>query len=275
MQVKTLAKYSKFLGTRMIYLIIVLTGLLTTVIVYVRCSRLHHYEIRYKGEAFGAWLASWEEEYAENGPSTNFGQAVSQLGTNVIPALLQMLQEHRPVRDAAASLLQRQSLLRVRHTRCEYENYLAAYGFRLLGNKASNAVPYLIRIMDRKVSASSQAAAISALGNIGPTAEEAVPALLTTLSRGDGLARSWACRALSQIHKRPEIVVPALIEHLRDVDKNVRLEAVFALGEFGWDARTAVPALTEFTTGSDGALQDRASHALGKIRSSDGFGTYP
>ena len=106
-------------------------------------------------------------------------------------------------------------------------------------------------------------AAARALGQIGPDAKAAVPALLETL-KDEHEVRVWANYALFRIVSHPE-AIPNLIEALKDQYGVVREVPVIALGNIGPDARAAVPALIEALNVEQEWIRRRAAWALGKI----------
>jgi HEAT repeat protein len=96
-------------------------------------------------------------------------------------------------------------------------------------------VPDLIRALDDP---QVSYAAIHALGEVGPGATAAVPALVVMLS--DRFVGRYASAALVRIGPA---AVPALIPALSSKDAGVRYLAAEALGEIGPEARAAGPAL--------------------------------
>ena len=76
------------------------------------------------------------------------------------------------------------------------------------------------------------------MGRIGPTAKEAVPALIIALEDESWRVRPRAAQALGEIGSAAKEAVPALITALKD--RLVRDSAVFALGKIG---AAAIPAL--------------------------------
>jgi len=85
-----------------------------------------------------------------------------------------------------------------------------------------------------------------ALGNLGPEAKAAVPALVERLRKDDvdGVRANCAV-ALGRIHSEPQLAVPALVESfLKEKLNDVRGVALMALLPFGpLGAKTAIPAL--------------------------------
>jgi hypothetical protein len=88
--------------------------------------------------------------------------------------------------------------------------------------------------------------AIFALGEIGPKAGAAVPALAAILDADpDHHTRTRAALALSRMVPASRTAVPALAKALKDDHSDVRLNAAVALHRLGDEARPAIPALIE------------------------------
>jgi hypothetical protein len=83
--------------------------------------------------------------------------------------------------------------------------------------------------------------AIIRLGEFGPTASNAVPALLTRLKDPNPVTRQTTIRALGQIQAQPELVIPALTNQLSDPDYGTQMAAVLALRAYGYPARFQPP----------------------------------
>jgi len=111
-----------------------------------------------------------------------------------------------------------------------------------------------------------RAAAASWLGEIGPLAKEAVPALLQVLKGNDDTVRAKAAQALGLIHSNPETVIPALITCLNDSRSDLRTEATEALAGWGKQSQAAVPRLIQLLDDrSDRDLMAAVPEALKKI----------
>src|SRR5262249_10926514 len=95
-------------------------------------------------------------------------------------------------------------------------------------------------LSDLDPSVRGQAAA--ALGQLGPQAAPAVPALIADLNDTDAMVRVQVTTALAQIGAE---AIPALKQALKSEDKYVRMGACLALGHMGSAAQSAIPALTE------------------------------
>jgi hypothetical protein len=210
-------------------------------------------EPAYQGKPLSYWLAGYDtgnyNQAHPHGPAppahAEANEAIRQIGTNSFPILLHMLQQPNPIlTDRLFNLLQKQHFIKVPFAPANL-NYKAMNAFMALGSRASNAVPGLIAIFEADPSPFPQQAIPGILGEIGPPAGEAIPALLQGIAHTNVLVRHNAVYALGKIHAQPKLVVPALIKCLDDPEPLVRAEAATALGEFGKDAQSAVPALRE------------------------------
>jgi HEAT repeat protein len=109
-----------------------------------------------------------------------------------------------------------------------------------VGPAAEAAVPALIEALDDKP---LRLEVLFALKKMGPTARPAVPALITLLKTATGYDRLNAAEALWQIDQDVDVVVPALLESLKHPFLPIRRDAANALGAIGPRASDAVPAL--------------------------------
>lgn len=110
-----------------------------------------------------------------------------------------------------------------------------------LGPAARPAVPALARLLKERGFDDGESAA-KALGAIGPSASEAIPTIhsvLDALGPDDGHA-GVLLEALDKIGAPPSA---GMIQELDDPDPAIRETAAFSLGEFGATARPAVPRL--------------------------------
>jgi len=107
--------------------------------------------------------------------------------------------------------------------------------------------------------------AAEALGGIGPTAADAVPALIDALRDDDSAVREYAASALGRMGPAAKEAVPAIAENLKDGADGARLMAAIALSEIGPVAANAVPALAETLKGEELALCRKAADALAQI----------
>jgi len=160
----------------------------------------------------------------------------------------------------------KQDVIKTERVRASGANGEAESGFEILGPTAKDAVPALIEIYEQNISDRSQDAAVMSLGFIGPAAETAIPLLAKATNNPDWGMRADTAWAIGQIHAAPDLAVPALIQFLHDPVPHVRDNAANALWSFGTDAKPAVPALVEALKDSDIMVYDSA---VGLIRQLD------
>lgn len=106
-------------------------------------------------------------------------------------------------------------------------------------------------------------AATYELGEYGPAARKAVPALLRALISEDDAVRETAARSLGSIGADPQEVIPVLTQYL--IDDNVNSKAASALGGFGPAAKSAVPGLVRMLHTGNGESQMASREALKRI----------
>ncbi len=117
----------------------------------------------------------------------------------------------------------------------------------------------------------TRARAATALGEIGPEARVAIPALVGVCASGEfmdaHMVRPAALRALGKIDPATRAwLLPILLESLRDVNHPVtRAQVIGTLGEFGTAARVAIPPLRRAMRSPEEAIRLAASEALAKI----------
>lgn len=104
--------------------------------------------------------------------------------------------------------------------------------------------------------------AVGTLGEMGPEAEHAVPALVEMLRTDDYDLKCDIIRAIGKIHMRPNLCVPELMKLLND-RRVVQAHALEALARFGSDAKNASPAIMPLLNEKD--IKPFAVHALDVI----------
>lgn len=124
-------------------------------------------------------------------------------------------------------------------------------------------VPFLVRQL-RSEHVSERYFAAQGLGNIGPDAKDAVPALARALE-ADASVRCPAAIALGQIRLAVGNVVQLLGQALQDEDRNVRWAAAGALGNIGAQAKEAIPLLRQALDDRDEGVRQTAAEALVKL----------
>jgi HEAT repeat protein len=111
----------------------------------------------------------------------------------------------------------------------------------------------------------SRAQAAEALGELGPRAKDAIPALARALRDEYEQVRRGAAASLAAIGA-DQSAIPDLVVALKDVDAEVRESAARALGSAGSQARAAVPSLGLLLKDPSEDVRQAAAEALGKIR---------
>ncbi|TWU12762.1 HEAT repeat protein [Symmachiella macrocystis] len=109
-----------------------------------------------------------------------------------------------------------------------------------LGTDSVQSVPALVEVLhDDDVGS----LAAHALGEFGPAANAAVPALRNELQTAKGYETLSICKALWLIDGKASVVIPPLIELLEDDFGPIRRDAAEILGQIGPAAKAAVPTL--------------------------------
>lgn len=126
-----------------------------------------------------------------------------------------------------------------------------------LGSGAKPAIPAFLRLIER---AEFSGAVLKALVNLG---EEGVEPLLLGLAKSTDLERAAYAAALGQIGPRAGRAVPALSSALADKSAHVRLACAQALGRICSKPETAVPSLITALEDDDAAVRQEAARALG------------
>jgi hypothetical protein len=208
----------------------------------------------YLGEPLHYWLSGYVGP-AFNNSSTELKptvaeaeEAVNAIGTNAIPALLQLLRERdSPLKLRVYKIVRRQRVIKMQDPSAVQAGKKAMAAFSVLGVRASNAMPELAAIYDLNPNPLSRQLIVVIAPRIAPQDEETVPLLLRALSdTNDVVLRHDAAIALGTLHTKPDTVVPALMKSLDDPHPFVQQGAIEALDQFGEAARPAIPALRQF-----------------------------
>lgn len=126
---------------------------------------------------------------------------------------------------------------------------------------AEDALPCLIAATE-DVDQSAALQAVATLGDLGPLAAPAVPALMSVVWTGDVRRRAIAGVALMRVG---EAAVPSLIQSLTHPAAEVRGKVVHLLGKIGPAAAEACPALQKLQNDSDPTVRAAAAAALDAI----------
>jgi hypothetical protein len=250
-------------------------------------------EPRYQGKRLSVWMKGYG--LGEGWEGLNYSgtdDAVRHMGTNAIPYLLWLL--HAKDSGSKVFLMRLAGRPPFLDSRAETGYRRACKAFAALGPTGQPAIPELVSIAFGPNAADSIASdlaaqslasigadsvpplikaladssprvrdvAISALGQIGPSAEPAVPALLKALTNSNDNNRVNAASALGLIGKQPTLVVPALAQALRDPYFNVRNYAAISLRKIGKEPGVAVPALIKAVDDANEGVRFLAVAAL-------------
>jgi hypothetical protein len=235
-------------------------------------------EPAYQGKKLSSWLELVYPKYppvpgrAHISDYKTASAAVKKIGTNAIPSLLSMLRAtnaqwklelHKP----SDSL----KFWRINKAPAEVLNAEAAFGFQCLGADGKAAVPDIIKIYEARSSESSERWAAYALGAMGPSSSQAVPALLRGATSANPQSRKNSLIALAGMHAEPELTVAALTNAFTDPEPDVRKWACNRFGLLGreaWDARArAMPALELLLRDSDPQVRQEAAFVFTNVQS--------
>ncbi len=125
--------------------------------------------------------------------------------------------------------------------------------------KDGAAVPVLEALLKSGGPPEPRWRAADVLGQIGPPARPAGPALVAALSDPDPTLRDVAVRSVGKLAPDVPGAVPKLVELFPDV------EAIRAVAQFRGAAAEAVPRLTELLTHENPRVRLNAARTLGKI----------
>jgi HEAT repeat protein len=154
------------------------------------------------------------------------------------------------------------ALVRVLHDPEANVSHAAAYALGQIGPAARGAVPALLAYAPNMGFFDSAYFAKAVLSPIGAAA---VPALRTALDDPDVKIRVRAAQALGPIGPAAKEAVPGLIALLSEENEDPRGSAASALGGIGPAANEAIPALTAALHDKQGPVRYAAAEALGKL----------
>jgi hypothetical protein len=177
---------------------------------------------RWSGEPVyqGKPLRSWLEQFGTNhwtgaghdGDLDRHAEAALQhLGTNAVPIYLEMMTARESPLKVKLLALAQKPWLKLFHVpsvveyrnQVYYRNSLGACGFVALGAEAKPFVHALIAITSDE-DPLRRRLAVSALGQLGPTASAAWPVMVKCLNDSNETVRALAAMGLGEIHQEPE-----------------------------------------------------------------------
>jgi hypothetical protein len=217
-------------------------------------------EPMYEGKPLSAWLES-TPYLGTNDPQSlllyvqqrvDALTAIRAMGTNVVPALVRMLQQRDPpLLLKLVSLAQKQRLIPIPFVPASSHHQRAFLGLQALGPDAQSAFPDLLRVYDQSSDVYLQTTLPPFLAQLAPDDKRIIPSLLRKAADGDDKVRLTALRVLSQFRDESDLVVPALIKALQDPSAVIRSSALQMLGALGPRAKAAVPALLDLLRDPD------------------------
>jgi HEAT repeat protein len=180
-------------------------------------------EPSYSGKRLGEWLETRIEGGGDFTPTAK--DAIHQMGTNAIPALLKRLTYERPPYCFSPFQI----------------NLNAASGFIALGEQAKPALPELWMLMD----STNKDIALTAMMATCGTGSNAMPFLIKGLTNQFANVRNLAANTLTEgvgdkFPEQRKQAIPLFIKLLNDPDEDVRLNATNQLKEI--DPTTAAKA---------------------------------
>jgi len=217
---------------------------------------------------------------ADAGPDTRRRavQAVSNIGTNAIPKLLEMMRSRdSSIKRIFSDWSQNQALIGIHFTSAAETRAKATRGFYVLGPAANSAVPTLAILLNDPNAFDFASAALAGIGPAG------VAPLTQALTNGNREIRYQAANTLGQfglvrltsdatpaalaaISVEARLAAPALIGRLKDPDDLMRAKAAIALGLLGHEPEIVVPALIENLQDTNTSLRVLASAAKSLCR---------
>jgi hypothetical protein len=219
-------------------------------------------EPAYQGKPLRAWLNELDvDPYSVDTNQAAF-VAFTEMGTNVIPALLKTIQSGDPPFEGFIFDLRR--MLSLGHFPGRYarhQRWAASIALYAMGANAKPAFRTFTNLLFHTNTAYLGARPLAGMGSAG------LPPLLAALTNQSARIRMAGVLGLSWERSDLNIVVPALIARLSDRDWWVHRETVTALGRLHAEPGLAVPALMKDYPGNDPGLRSFILEAI------EGFGT--
>jgi HEAT repeat protein len=151
-------------------------------------------------------------------------------------------------------------LAKVLQTGEEGNKLEAAQALSVIGEPAVSALIHGLKYP------STQVPVASVLGRMGPTAKEAIPALLWVIDNARAEARREALMALANIAtENPQAVIPTFTKTLKDPVPQIQIMAVYALGKMGTNAKSSVGEISQLISPKNPQLSRVSAWALSMI----------
>lgn len=209
-------------------------------------------------------LSSWLDAMA---PGQSFRErrsaekVIQRLGERAVPDLLSMSQSRDFfLKEQLTRLMRKQSFYQIRLEPAWIDHRRARDGFRVLGERAAEAVPDLVELLH---SDDCGDAAVDCLVRIG---RASVPDLIRMLGEGDQASRLRAARALAEIGWDAVRAIPMLVAGLKDEDPRIRSECASTLAAIGEQPDKVIPAIAPLVNDDNPMVRVAAIEALGDFR---------
>ena len=162
----------------------------------------------YAGRTLSAWLADLDLE--RPGPQEQAAAAVRVIGTNGLPWLRRMLRSEGPLWERLiVAFNASQSLVQFPITPDNLSRNRAVRAYHILANDAAGDVPRLVQLLKTERSPRVRSYVALALGNIGPAARAALPALRQATTDPNADVRRNAFWALANLQMWAPDELPA------------------------------------------------------------------
>ena len=153
------------------------------------------------------------------------------------------------------------ALMEILHDESEMVRRNASYALSVIGAPAVLALIEAANDPNEGV----RVIAIDALGDMGSTAQEAIPALIEATQDESAEVRKVAAEGLGIVAQSCSTAVPALMKGLSDTDEWVRRNSSLALARIGSKAEEALPALKAALKDENRYVRANAAHTLHQI----------
>lgn len=225
-------------------------------------------EPTYRHKTLTCWLNAYESSKPGSTDEVQSIDAIRQIGTNAVPALIVMLTARDiNVQQSAVhgfEILEElggpgvPALTNLLYSTNPVVNLLAANSLGYIG---AAALPALMNALTNHSYNVAMLAALS-IPEMGTNALPAVPVFLSELASRNHFVRERAADALGNLHLEPEIVVPALTNILADPSLAARCLALNSLAQFKDNGRPAIPAIMPLLQDTDVTVRTSATNAL-------------
>jgi HEAT repeats/Galactose oxidase, central domain len=188
-------------------------------------------------------------------PNVEQANAISHIGTNAIPTLLEILgATDRTSKRIARKLDNKSILIWVKSEDFREEDFqrYAVRAFQILGTNADTAIPRLRVLLNEQDTSLSAAQALAAIGPEG---------YMVLTNHAEGAMTGNLALALGENSNGDPTAIHILIVALKNNDPGVRANAADSL--INKDPKQAIPALTEALDDNDPYVLSRVAGALG------------